>query len=316
MGGVSQVVEVLRVLCALCFVLCALCFVLCASCFVLRASCFVLCAWCLVLGPWSVVDHGRALRLQHDLSIGCRCAASGAPAALSLVRRPWSIMKRRFGSSHDLSVHCECAALDPCSAPTPSSTTDDGRRTTDHGPRTTDHGPRTTDQGPRTTDQGLRTRRSRKTKDGGEAARLLQLDNAKKNCYRMVMSASSTSQSRVREEVLRDGKYPVHKIADELLPYLNVLVEQFHPDRVILFGSYAYGRPTPDSDVDLLVVKDIDGSPVAEATRIRRAVRHLRHSVSNLPLDIMVRDRKDLDARLAQGADFHEEIIRKGLVIV
>lgn len=130
------------------------------------------------------------------------------------------------------------------------------------------------------------------------------------------MSISTILSPQIRENVLRDPRYPVHRIADQLLPYLQVLVAQFHPEQVILFGSYAYGEPTPDSDVDLLVVKEIEKSPVAEATRIRRALRHLRHTVSNLPLDIMVRAPDDLRARIAHGADFHEEIVRKGLVLI
>jgi predicted nucleotidyltransferase len=130
------------------------------------------------------------------------------------------------------------------------------------------------------------------------------------------MKSTSVHLPEIRESVLRDPRYPVHKIADQLRPYLQVLVEQFHPERVILFGSYAYGEPTEDSDVDLLVVKDIESSPVSEATRIRRALRPLRHTASNLPLDIMVRAPEDLRARIAHGADFHEEILRKGLVLV
>jgi predicted nucleotidyltransferase len=130
------------------------------------------------------------------------------------------------------------------------------------------------------------------------------------------MSPPTILSPQIRENVLRDPRYPVHRIADQLLPYLQVLVAQFHPEQVILFGSYAYGEPTPDSDVDLLVVKEIEKSPVAEATRIRRALRHLRHTVSNLPLDIMVRAPDDLRARIAHGADFHEEIVRKGLVLI
>ena len=47
----------------------------------------------------------------------------------------------------------------------------------------------------------------------------------------------------IREDTLRDPRYPVHRIADRLLPYLRVLVEQFKPEQVILFGSYAYGNP-------------------------------------------------------------------------
>ena len=130
------------------------------------------------------------------------------------------------------------------------------------------------------------------------------------------MKSVSVNFPEIRESVLQDPRYPVHRIADQLRPYLQVIIDQFHPERVILFGSYAYGVPAADSDVDLLIVKDIEKSPVSEATRIRRALRPLRHRVSNLPLDIMVRDPEDLSARIKQGADFHEEIVRKGVVLV
>ena len=44
----------------------------------------------------------------------------------------------------------------------------------------------------------------------------------------------------------------------------NHIVQEFHPDRIILFGSYAYGNPTPDSDVDLLVVLPFEGKNLLE----------------------------------------------------
>ena len=59
--------------------------------------------------------------------------------------------------------------------------------------------------------------------------------------------------ARIKENILRDSRYPVHGIADKLIPYLKLLVETFNPDQVVLFGSYAYGNPTRDSDVDLLI---------------------------------------------------------------
>ena len=80
----------------------------------------------------------------------------------------------------------------------------------------------------------------------------------------------------IREDVLRDPQYPVHRIADRLLPYLRVLVEQFHPQQIILFGSYACGHPDEHSDVDLLVVKDMTGSGVRESAAILKAWRPLR----------------------------------------
>jgi predicted nucleotidyltransferase len=105
----------------------------------------------------------------------------------------------------------------------------------------------------------------------------------------------------------------VHGIADKLIPYLKLLVERFNPDQVVLFGSYAYGNPTKDSDVDLLVVKKTEKSPREEASAIRKAFQPLRHSVANLAFDIMVRDPEDLRERIAKGGAFHSAIIRNGI---
>ena len=129
------------------------------------------------------------------------------------------------------------------------------------------------------------------------------------------MSTAVTISPQIREEVLRDPRYPVHKIADQLLPYLQVLVEQFHPEQVILFGSYAYGEPNSDSDVDLLVVKAIDRNSTADATAIRKALRPLRHYGTNLPLDIMVRAPGDFRQRVEMGGAFHAEIAHRGLIL-
>ena len=121
------------------------------------------------------------------------------------------------------------------------------------------------------------------------------------------------SESNVNENILRDARYPVHAIADKLLPYLKILVEKFEPEQVVLFGSYAYGRPTANSDVDLLIIKKTLKSLREEATEIRKAFRPLRHTVANLAFDIMVRDPEDLRFRLQRGAAFHSIIMQKGL---
>src|SRR6266404_5180262 len=70
---------------------------------------------------------------------------------------------------------------------------------------------------------------------------------------------------------LHDSRYPVHKIADQLEPYLRVIVERFHPEKVILFGSQAYGEPTEHSDVDLLIVRSGIVSENQSNLEIRRA---------------------------------------------
>jgi predicted nucleotidyltransferase len=54
--------------------------------------------------------------------------------------------------------------------------------------------------------------------------------------------------------------------------YAAEIARQFQPEKIILFGSYAHGQPTPDSDVDLLVVRPHDRRNVEKASEIRAKV--------------------------------------------
>lgn len=60
------------------------------------------------------------------------------------------------------------------------------------------------------------------------------------------------------------------------------IVERFCPQKVILFGSHAQGKPTEDSDVDLLVIMETDEKPVHAAARISTSIDH------PFPLDVLV----------------------------
>jgi len=117
----------------------------------------------------------------------------------------------------------------------------------------------------------------------------------------------------IREEVLRDSRYPVHKIAERLLPYLRVLMEQFRPEQVILFGSYAYGHPDEHSDVDLLIVKDLDKPPVRQATEILKAWRPLRWGGVSIPFELIIETPANHEVRALQQGSFYSEIVRSGL---
>jgi len=117
----------------------------------------------------------------------------------------------------------------------------------------------------------------------------------------------------IREDILRDPGYPVHRIADELLPYLRVLMEQFHPEKVILFGSYAYGKPDKHSDVDLLVVKNIEKSSVSDRREILKAWRPIRWTTNPLPFELLLVSPADHQKRLAEGGGFYTTINNVGL---
>ena len=90
--------------------------------------------------------------------------------------------------------------------------------------------------------------------------------------------------------------------------FAREVAERFRPDKIILFGSYAYGRPQPDSDVDILVVTSARNEH-DQAVKIRMAVP------VSFPMDLLVRSPSDLRWRLAEGDSFVEEIVSKGKVL-
>ncbi|MDP6115801.1 MAG: nucleotidyltransferase domain-containing protein [Planctomycetota bacterium] len=87
------------------------------------------------------------------------------------------------------------------------------------------------------------------------------------------------------------------------------IVNQFQPEKVILFGSYAYGKPSEDSDVDLLVVMDCEKRPIRVAAEISAAVDHA------FPLDILVRKPDEFQESFERGGNFATEVLTEGHVL-
>ncbi len=87
------------------------------------------------------------------------------------------------------------------------------------------------------------------------------------------------------------------------------IVRSFHPQKIVLFGSHAYGSPGPDSDVDLLVIMPFDERPVQQAIEIRSRID------TPLPLDLLVRTPGQVRERLEMGDFFMREITERGKVI-
>jgi uncharacterized protein len=92
--------------------------------------------------------------------------------------------------------------------------------------------------------------------------------------------------------------------------FCDAVAKQFRPRKIILFGSYAYGTPTEDSDVDLLVVMN--------RTRYRGERMSLRIRLAlqrDFPMDLLVRTPAEISKRLRWGDCFMQEIIEKGKVM-
>ena len=103
----------------------------------------------------------------------------------------------------------------------------------------------------------------------------------------------------------------MESITDELIQEIkNRIISGVHPEKIILFGSYAYGTPTKDSDLDLLVIMPSDEPMHSRVTRIRKLVRDIP-----IPKDIIVYTPQEVEKWKDASVAFITSIIRKGKVI-
>ena len=90
--------------------------------------------------------------------------------------------------------------------------------------------------------------------------------------------------------------------------FAREVAEKFRPQKIILFGSHAYGEPHEGSDVDILVIMPARNE-LDQALKIRLAIS------PQFPMDLIVRTPENLRWRLAEGDSFHTEIVSKGKVL-
>ena len=104
-------------------------------------------------------------------------------------------------------------------------------------------------------------------------------------------------------------RYPSPNIPlSAITRFARQIAGKFHPDKIILFGSYAYGTPHADSDVDILVI-------MPARNQIDMAVRISLAIDPPFPLDIIVRTPKNMKWRLEERESFLIEVTTKGKVL-
>jgi predicted nucleotidyltransferase len=116
------------------------------------------------------------------------------------------------------------------------------------------------------------------------------------------MGAKIELPARIKR--LPSGRVPLAAIRR----YVDRVVAEFHPERVILFGSHAYGKPHADSDVDLLVV-------MKAPNELTKSVRIYRKLPPPFSMDLIVRTPENLARRLGWNDWFLREIVDKGIVL-
>ncbi len=90
------------------------------------------------------------------------------------------------------------------------------------------------------------------------------------------------------------------------------LIKAYQPQKVILYGSYAYGSPRPDSDLDLLIIKDTPDRLIDRMAAVRRILTDPKREIG---LEILVLTPQEIEDGIRGGNQFLTEIIENGIVL-
>lgn len=104
-------------------------------------------------------------------------------------------------------------------------------------------------------------------------------------------------------------------VTESIIQQLVDRIKQFDPEKIILFGSYAYGIPTDHSDIDLFVVKNVKRDDIRE---MRLNIRsHLRDIIykQKVPVDLLLDSQEHINARIKLGDSVYKEIMNKGRTV-
>ncbi len=88
------------------------------------------------------------------------------------------------------------------------------------------------------------------------------------------------------------------------------IVREYQPEKIILFGSYAWGKPTKDSDVDLFIIKETEKNIFARNREVGRIVFG-----SRIAIDALVYTPEQFKSRERMGDPFVQKIINNGKVV-
>ena len=105
------------------------------------------------------------------------------------------------------------------------------------------------------------------------------------------------------------GEVRIPITSGDIQEVVSQIVERFHPQKVILFGSYARQDRTAKSDVDLLVIMETEERSIRQAADVAASIDH------RFPIDILVRTPEQVEQRLEWGDCFITEVMSKGVVL-
>ncbi len=124
------------------------------------------------------------------------------------------------------------------------------------------------------------------------------------------MSAAVPTLQMTGQATQRDVSSAMRReFADALATILRRIVDEYQPQKIVLYGSLAWGLPDDDSDIDLLIVKDSNESPLDRRVRVRRVAAEAGRRIPFSPLVVTP---NELQQRLDMNDSFYQKIITQG----
>lgn len=148
---------------------------------------------------------------------------------------------------------------------------------------------------------------------------MAQITGGTKKRKRPALPRAAVRQTREKRAAYRTPRWKIPNVTpigsdapvSKTLPLaVKRIAEALQPEKIILFGSYAYGKPTPDSDVDLLVVVETNQSRIERYLAVSKCLRPRPFGV-----DIVVKTPDEIKRAIERGDFFIAEIYRQGKVL-
>lgn len=102
-----------------------------------------------------------------------------------------------------------------------------------------------------------------------------------------------------------------YKVKGIISKIVEKIKKEYQPEKIILFGSYAYGKPTEDSDIDLLIIKESGKRRIDRFCEVRKIIRDIK----GISVQPVVFTRDEINKRLKIGDDFINDILKKGKIL-
>jgi predicted nucleotidyltransferase len=107
--------------------------------------------------------------------------------------------------------------------------------------------------------------------------------------------------------------YNLIEVKEYIQTLTSTIVEKINPEKVILFGSYAYGNPTFKSDIDLLVI--LKDSPLSRTERTGLLYNEMKDYYTNFSIDFIVYTELEVNKWANAELAFITSVIKKGKIL-